>query len=646
MKPSVVLTTQPHIVLFYASHQHHFRHQFRHQLRHQFRHQFRPLVFPILADMSPPIDIMPKCVLGRLETYSVGDWKQHPHVKSFLPGQQSAATAFREARDFLSRTCDHVDLAEDHYLGSASEARLDQIGHEVNDHFFQYMADCIYGSNMQEAAGLARDETHRLARTVLACRNVDPTEIEQGSEEYKIQEASLMEARGTDLVPCKEDIIQARREVIQHAQALHFLSRKWIHKPRDEPLSEELIKATHKILCEGLPADHLADSSSSATAPSNNRNASTGLVYNIETSTDWAGSYRTHSSHAGSTYFTPPARIPTEMAIFIEDYNADIADRVSEPNTMDPFYLAADIAQDFVLIHPFADGNGRMSRLLLNATLLKFAGCVCPLGVTAEARKQYLDVVKIAAEPVQEGKEADWGEMTGLREEEARCKLARLVLEGGRDCLQAMRDSVVRQQPDCQCTACADSAEQQQQSDDRSTVRVNSAEHEQRDARRELQILQHPNGMWIYGGPGAILPRYITLSGRQPPDGREAQHQRNGAPNQQLAIGGPQAVPLDVYAVPFDVHAVRPSTQPSQGENGKTRSSSHDEDHLRENHKSRLRSKVRARIRKIWYYGPFTDNPVAGDARKDFTPQEKAGMESRRREMMHERAERAKRKEV
>ena len=30
-------------------------------------------------------------------------------------------------------------------------------------------------------------------------------------------------------------------------------------------------------------------------------------------------------------------------------------------------------------IHPFADGNGRMSRMILNAILYAFMGCVAPI---------------------------------------------------------------------------------------------------------------------------------------------------------------------------------------------------------------------------------------------------------------------------
>ncbi|RAH71906.1 uncharacterized protein BO66DRAFT_390397 [Aspergillus aculeatinus CBS 121060] len=54
--------------------------------------------------------------------------------------------------------------------------------------------------------------------------------------------------------------------------------------------------------------------------------------------------------------------------------------------------MATRYCNDFVMIHPFADGNGRMRRLILNAILLEYAGIVISLGEHNEGRRQYPDI--------------------------------------------------------------------------------------------------------------------------------------------------------------------------------------------------------------------------------------------------------------
>ncbi|KAI9052068.1 hypothetical protein LZ554_004321 [Drepanopeziza brunnea f. sp. 'monogermtubi'] len=87
---------------------------------------------------------------------------------------------------------------------------------------------------------------------------------------------------------------------------------------RDNPLTEQLIMETHRILCKGIA---LEDGTESA---------------------NYAGQYRTNEVCAGGTIFTHPARVPREMRIFIEDFNGGIRQR-EETRNLDPFYLAAEV---------------------------------------------------------------------------------------------------------------------------------------------------------------------------------------------------------------------------------------------------------------------------------------------------------------
>ena len=116
------------------------------------------------------------------------------------------------------------------------------------------------------------------------------------------------------------------------------------------------------------------------------------------------------------------------MEGFVKAFNDDVRDEKS--GILDPFYLAADICQDFVMIHPFPDGNGRMCRLLLNAYLIKYAGVLAPTGESEESREKYLGLVQKAAE-------ADM-------EEDAHGNLASFVLEGATKTLRRLRGTIRR----------------------------------------------------------------------------------------------------------------------------------------------------------------------------------------------------------
>jgi Fic family protein len=89
---------------------------------------------------------------------------------------------------------------------------------------------------------------------------------------------------------------------------------------------------------------------------------------------------------AGSPVVFPnPAKIPQLM----EEYGAGLAKAGPEPAA------AFDAHFRLVAIHPFADGNGRTARLLMNLMLLR-AGYP-PVAVRPEDRKTYLDALEHAS---------------------------------------------------------------------------------------------------------------------------------------------------------------------------------------------------------------------------------------------------------
>ena len=82
--------------------------------------------------------------------------------------------------------------------------------------------------------------------------------------------------------------------------------------------------------------------------------------------------------------FPEPEHIPGLMSQWLNAFNV----WYGQPLTLDAAASAyADIHLDFVTIHPFFDGNGRMARLLANLPVLR-AGFP-PIVVPAEGRQEY-----------------------------------------------------------------------------------------------------------------------------------------------------------------------------------------------------------------------------------------------------------------
>ena len=65
--------------------------------------------------------------------------------------------------------------------------------------------------------------------------------------------------------------------------------------------------------------------------------------------------------HAGGTHFTPSNRVPDVMENLIINLNADI-EQAERAKRLDPYTLAAKYCAEFLCIHPFLDGNGRICR--------------------------------------------------------------------------------------------------------------------------------------------------------------------------------------------------------------------------------------------------------------------------------------------
>ncbi|MGF7047893.1 Fic family protein [Paenibacillus sp. DS2015] len=99
-----------------------------------------------------------------------------------------------------------------------------------------------------------------------------------------------------------------------------------------------------------------------------------------------AGIYRKENVLIGGASHRPPDHVVVQelMERFVETVE-------NEWSTCHPVERAAKVHAEFVKIHPFIDGNGRTSRLLMNYELMK-AGFP-PAVIKANNRAQYYDAL-------------------------------------------------------------------------------------------------------------------------------------------------------------------------------------------------------------------------------------------------------------
>ncbi len=103
--------------------------------------------------------------------------------------------------------------------------------------------------------------------------------------------------------------------------------------------------------------------------------------------------YRNEEVVISGASHTPPAR--NEMYVQIKNFFADLIYK----KDLNPIELAAWIHAEFVRIHPFQDGNGRTSRLIMNYQLMSCD--YLPISIAKENRLDYYNALdKYAAEGI------------------------------------------------------------------------------------------------------------------------------------------------------------------------------------------------------------------------------------------------------
>lgn len=142
-------------------------------------------------------------------------------------------------------------------------------------------------------------------------------------------------------------------EVVNHSKAFQFVKQC---VAEGKPLDENTVKDIHALLMENiLPG----------------------------------GIYRNVEVRISGAQHKPPA--PSEMYRQVKGFYADLPYK-AEMNAME---LAAWTHAEFVKIHPFVDGNGRTSRMIMNYQLMT-AGFL-PVSIAKENRLPYFEALEAYA---------------------------------------------------------------------------------------------------------------------------------------------------------------------------------------------------------------------------------------------------------
>jgi Fic family protein/DNA-binding XRE family transcriptional regulator len=211
------------------------------------------------------------------------------------------------------------------------------------------------------------DEIDVLKSKLDQFRQFDSYRISQALElEYTFEsnriEGNTLTLRETDLV-INEGLTISGKSMREHLEAInHHEAISYIKNLMDKntPLNEREVLSIHNLILRGInPED--------------------------------AGRYRlVQVMIKGSSFMPPqPFLVSKEMDDFFIWYE-------THKNGLHPIVLAAELHERLVTIHPFIDGNGRTSRLVMNLILLQNGYVIANIKGDYDSKMQYYNALETA----------------------------------------------------------------------------------------------------------------------------------------------------------------------------------------------------------------------------------------------------------
>lgn len=148
-------------------------------------------------------------------------------------------------------------------------------------------------------------------------------------------------------------------EAINHKAAIVYINEMFT---KVEPITQKDVKFLHSLILRGI----------------NDR---------------YAGHYRDVDVIIVGAKHTPP--LPRQVPALMDDFSQWLVDR-QEAQDLHPVEFAALAHFRLVQIHPFIDGNGRTSRLLMNLILMKYGYPIAIIDCEKEPRTTYYHAIRKA----------------------------------------------------------------------------------------------------------------------------------------------------------------------------------------------------------------------------------------------------------
>ena len=254
----------------------------------------------------------------------------------------------------------------------------EKILYEIGSDEFAIKAMNLVKEEVENTFGIAKRKLSKSLTTILAeidalktkldaFRKLDSYKIAQALElEYTFEsnriEGNTMTLRETDLVINEGLTISGKSmrehlETINHQEAIAYI--KDLMK-RNTHLNEREVLCIHNLILRGINPDD-------------------------------AGKYRkVQVMIKGSSHLPPqPFMVAKEMEDFFIWYETN-------KKRLHPVILAAELHERLVTIHPFIDGNGRSSRLVMNLILLQHGYVIANIKGDYDNRMQYYNALEVA----------------------------------------------------------------------------------------------------------------------------------------------------------------------------------------------------------------------------------------------------------